>query len=76
MGEPERHTGAPHLDGSEILVKAQIPVKTVTAAIRFPRYGGDVAIITLPRRGDAALAGTHGTRVVARRAEARTAAGA
>lgn len=48
----------------------------ITAAIRFIRAGGDVAIITSPQRAGAALAGTHGTRVVARRAEARTAAGA
>lgn len=45
----------------------------ITAAIRFIRAGGEVAIITSPRRAGAALAGTHGTRMVKRRAETRTA---
>ncbi|MBI2237956.1 MAG: hypothetical protein HYU54_05445 [Actinobacteria bacterium] len=38
--------------------------------------GGDVAIVTSPRRAAAALAGTHGTRVVASRKQTRVAAGA
>jgi carbamate kinase len=45
----------------------------VTAAIRFVEGGGAQAIITSPRRATAALAGTHGSRVVP--AEARSAAG-
>lgn len=38
----------------------------VRAAIRFVEGGGRRAIITSPRRALAALAGTHGTRVIAR----------
>jgi carbamate kinase len=45
----------------------------VTAAIRFVEGGGAQAIITSPRRATAALAGTHGSRVVP--TEARSAAG-
>lgn len=45
----------------------------VTAAIRFVEGGGTRAIITSPRWATGALAGTHGTQVVA--AEPRTAAG-
>lgn len=46
----------------------------VRAAIRFLRAGGEVAIITSPRRAGAALAGTHGTRLVASRGGTRKAA--
>jgi len=64
-------------EARELLEEGQFPPGSmgpkVTAAIRFVEGGGDRAIITSPRRAVAALAGTHGTRIVP--AEARTAAG-
>lgn len=48
----------------------------VRAAIRFLQAGGEFAIITSPRRAAAALAGTHGTRLVASGNQTRAAAGA
>jgi carbamate kinase len=39
----------------------------MTAAIRFVEEGGNQALITSPRRAMAALAGSHGTRMVASR---------
>lgn len=38
--------------------------------------GGEMAIITPPRRAASALAGTHGTRVVSDRGRSKVAAGA
>ena len=64
-------------EARELLAQGQFPPGSmgpkVTAAIRFVEGGGARAIITSPRRAVAALAGNHGTRLVA--AEARTAAG-
>jgi carbamate kinase len=64
-------------EARELLADGQFPPGSmgpkVTAAIRFVEGGGAQAIITSPRRATAALAGTHGSRVVP--AEARSAAG-
>jgi carbamate kinase len=64
-------------EARELLADGQFPAGSmgpkVTAAIRFVEGGGAQAIITSPRRAVAALAGTHGTRVVP--AESRAVAG-
>lgn len=64
-------------EARELLADGQFPAGSmgpkVTAAIRFVEGGGARAIITSPRRAVAALAGTHGTRLVP--AESRAAAG-
>lgn len=64
-------------EAREHLAEGQFPPGSmgpkVTAAIRFVEGGGTRAIITSPRWATGALAGTHGTQVVA--AEPRTAAG-
>ncbi|HXF74063.1 MAG TPA: carbamate kinase [Actinomycetota bacterium] len=59
-----------HLDDGQFPAGSMGP--KVLAAIRFVEGGGRRAIITSTRRALAALAGTHGTRVV-RRAAARVA---
>ena len=75
FGTPKQRwlTELPVEEAERYLAEGQFPAGSmgpkVTAAIRFLHAGGHVAIITTPRRAGDALAGRHGTRLVADRAQ-------